>query len=112
MVKSYSVIAFPLLTITPPSAKEGTDVTLSCSTTSTPTVTRYAFFRGDDEIGSGSKDTYTFKAETEQSLDYKCSVTNAVGTETSATQILDFQCKIIIIDLVHQQEIMKGLVIV
>ena len=107
MNKSYSVIITTLL-ISPSTAKEGNDVTLRCSTTLNPTVTRYAFFRGDVKIESGVKDTYTFQAKKGQSLDYKCSATNSVGMKKeSSTQKLDLQCNLIIILLVRTKIISR-----
>ena len=83
--------------ISPSAVKEGSTVTLTCSSSSNPAVTRYAFFRGGKEIQSDGTDTYTFEAEKALSPDYKCSATNSLGTEESAVQKLDVQCKIIII---------------
>ena len=81
--------------MTPSTVAEGSYVTLTCSTNSNPKVTRYAYFRGEDEIPSDGLGTYKFKAKKENSIYYKCRATNSAGTKESAVHKLDFLCKII-----------------
>ena len=86
----------PVFIIPANPVREGATVTLSCSSASAnPAVTTYKFFKGDDEMKSGTESTHTFPAvKADNGMEYKCSTTNSAGlTKTSKMKKLLVYCR-------------------
>ena len=96
LINNNSDVEQPVVIIYTNPVKEGAAVTLSCSSASAnPAVTTYKFFKGDDEMKSGTESTHTFPAvQADNGMEYKCSATNSAGqTKESEMKKLIVHCK-------------------